>query len=1067
MKKKSQVNNTFIIVFSIAIVVLILISVGSYIFLKSDKGAGEVEEDELVGEEIEPSVEEKIEITLIKDSLKPRVRMGGGSVGGGGGGGGAPSPTPTPEPSEELEDDEKEEREEIEAVPCSTNEDCSDGLYCNGEEICNEGDCQPGILSEYDDGISCTIDNCDEINDIVTHTADNELCQDGLYCNGAEICDPVNDCQAGTAVDVDDGILCTVDSCDEGEDVSDDLGQVVYDTNECTCEPETQEVDCNDNNACTDDVCVDFACSNNNNNANICDDEFWCTIGDRCYEGSCISDSKPVDDGVSCTTDSCDEVNDAIVHNPDDSLCDDGLYCNGFESCDVINDCQLGVAPSIDDGVGCTIDNCDEGSDTIINTPSNNLCENGLYCDGAEVCDVINDCQLGVAPSIDDGVRCTIDNCDEGTDTITNSPDDSLCEDYGCKVGMCSLESGCSFEVDSSCIMPESKIVNNGDSVQGPLVMKLQRKENGNWITEETITENIIVPANGIVGLSEYWNDISASSSGIHRVYASFEFNGQIIEDDWKIKVQDGELATKGFFEIIISWFKNLFGGKEEVEIENVGELGTAGIGSGNNVEILVATVKDDYDTGEIIELTTAETDLDSTPPPSGCEYPDPDIFVPVAGLNKPNYLGFVTEPVFCSKITRISKNYDERIINQDGEDIGRWGETTKNIYVTHTNWNINNELFYLRSYKPGFRMTFYADSLLPRKKEAVKNSDFRWSKNPSTPYVQYAFPKDNFYYKWDVVNGYDRNTMEGIETINLPFKTLKIPKLEIAYNNGKEYMAMPGTQDDTGDIYVYVIELNNVNNPGRVVASYKLENPTSIYTHSFRFSPDGKHILYGYSPNTLWRILDVDLDNGQITLHRLPSNPSDCSSSCTSTNLDNGYFPFVWGHPVFGYGSDRDIYLVGQNSRWNKKVLQGVEGIKDDNKLGMMTAYNTRTKQYKSLTYPDMTNPGPGAVSGESEPFHSSAEGGYAFVSYAKYTPGGRRGTKYEKELLAIDITNPAGGIYRLGHHRANERNGIRYQVFPVASPDLKKLFFSSSWGDDQSQVEGYIIDLDLPEIL
>ena len=62
---------------------------------------------------------------------------------------------------------------------------------------------------------------------------------------------------------------------------------------------------------------------------------------------------------MGCTIDSCDEANDRIVHVPNDTRCDDALFCNGAEVCDVTNDCQAGQAPRLDDGVGCTADACD------------------------------------------------------------------------------------------------------------------------------------------------------------------------------------------------------------------------------------------------------------------------------------------------------------------------------------------------------------------------------------------------------------------------------------------------------------------------------------------------------------------------------------------------------------------------------------------------------------------------------------------------------------------------------------------------------------------------------------
>ena len=36
--------------------------------------------------------------------------------------------------------------------------------------------------------------------------------------------------------------------------------------------------------------------------------------------------------------------------------CNDGLYCNGLETCDALNGCQVGTPPNCNDSVSCTID---------------------------------------------------------------------------------------------------------------------------------------------------------------------------------------------------------------------------------------------------------------------------------------------------------------------------------------------------------------------------------------------------------------------------------------------------------------------------------------------------------------------------------------------------------------------------------------------------------------------------------------------------------------------------------------------------------------------------------------
>jgi hypothetical protein len=49
---------------------------------------------------------------------------------------------------------------------CTVDEDCDDGLVCNGSEICG-GRCVPGTPPDCDDGVaaSCSGDDCDDCFD--------------------------------------------------------------------------------------------------------------------------------------------------------------------------------------------------------------------------------------------------------------------------------------------------------------------------------------------------------------------------------------------------------------------------------------------------------------------------------------------------------------------------------------------------------------------------------------------------------------------------------------------------------------------------------------------------------------------------------------------------------------------------------------------------------------------------------------------------------------------------------------------------------------------------------------
>jgi len=323
--------------------------------------------------------------------------------------------------------------------------DCDDGLFCNGAEACNLlVGCVGGTPPPVDDGIACTADSCDEVQDLVVHVPDDGFCDNGLFCDGSEVCDPGSGCVVGNVPGLDDGISCTQDECVEAS------GQVTHTPLDSLC-----------------------------NDGLFCNGEETCDAVLDCQAGT----PPVVDDGVSCTADDCDEASDSIVHTPNDAACDNGLFCDGSETCDAVLDCQPGSAPQLDDGVGCTVDSCDEGADIVRNDASDALCDNGLFCDGAETCDPALDCQAGALLILDDGVACTVDSCDEAADTVTHVGSNALCDDGSfcngaetcdlftdCQPGVppnpddglaCTID-GCSDELGSLTHIPNDALCNNG-----------------------------------------------------------------------------------------------------------------------------------------------------------------------------------------------------------------------------------------------------------------------------------------------------------------------------------------------------------------------------------------------------------------------------------------------------------------------------------------------------------------------------------------------------------------------------------------------------------------------------
>jgi hypothetical protein len=283
-------------------------------------------------------------------------------------------------------------------------------VFCNGAEICQGNVCAAGA-DPCDDAVGCTVDACDEAGQICRHTPDDGLCDNGLFCDGAEVCDALLDCQPS-------GDPCVGELCDEAGDA---------------CVECLVDADCDDGVFCNGaEICQANVCAAG---ADPCAGELCDEAGDACVE--CLTGAD-CDDGVFCNgTESCqanvcavgadpcagqvcDEAGDACAECLVDADCDDGLFCNGAESCQG-NVCAAGDDPC-DDAVGCTADVCDEVGQSCSYTPDAALCDNGLFCDGAETCDAVLGCSAGTDP-------CAGEMCDENGDACVECRTDQDCDD--------------------------------------------------------------------------------------------------------------------------------------------------------------------------------------------------------------------------------------------------------------------------------------------------------------------------------------------------------------------------------------------------------------------------------------------------------------------------------------------------------------------------------------------------------------------------------------------------------------------------------------------------------------
>ncbi|MBI4717600.1 MAG: SBBP repeat-containing protein [Planctomycetes bacterium] len=78
---------------------------------------------------------------------------------------------------------------------CHGDADCDDGAFCNGGEACTDGACVPGTAPCPDTPEGCK--PCDETNDVCATPCDDDTdCSNGVFCDGQEVCDGCV-CQSG------------------------------------------------------------------------------------------------------------------------------------------------------------------------------------------------------------------------------------------------------------------------------------------------------------------------------------------------------------------------------------------------------------------------------------------------------------------------------------------------------------------------------------------------------------------------------------------------------------------------------------------------------------------------------------------------------------------------------------------------------------------------------------------------------------------------------------------------------------------------------------------------------
>lgn len=211
--------------------------------------------------------------------------------------------------------------------------------------------------------------------------------------------------------------------------------------------------DCNDQNPCTDDTCVDTVCQHANNTGACADDQDDCT-DDVCAAGACThpANTAPCEDDLDdCTTDVC--AGDICTHPSNNTCsCQKAADCNDTNPCTndscVGNQCVYAnnTLGCVNDQNPCTTDVCQDGACQHKNNTAS-CTDDGDACTG-DVCALGQCTHPGIAGCCSgdgdcyDGNVCTDETCvshvcQKAFNTLGCTGDTSPCTGDVCGAGDC------------------------------------------------------------------------------------------------------------------------------------------------------------------------------------------------------------------------------------------------------------------------------------------------------------------------------------------------------------------------------------------------------------------------------------------------------------------------------------------------------------------------------------------------------------------------------------------------------------------------------------------------------
>ncbi len=301
---------------------------------------------------------------------------------------------------------------------CPLDQACDDANPCTTNDRCNAAGVCAGAALDCDDQLACTQDSCS--GGTCAHATLAGFClTDGeaAACVATGNADPANGCR-----------VCSLGAAGGAAFTTLANGATCSDSNACTTQDTCQAGACTGGPAlvCTsNDPCHAAGCDPAHgctltNTTAACEDGDPCTTGDVCAGGQCQTGGGALscDDQDPCTDDSCEA----------------GVGC-GYEA-------------HCDDGNPCTNDSCDV-TGVCGNVQFTGPCNDSDPCTNGETCDAAGVCGSGTTVDCDDTNTCTVDTCvsDRGGCLhlfVTPECGETGCVPVGCDDGIaCTTDDQC------------------------------------------------------------------------------------------------------------------------------------------------------------------------------------------------------------------------------------------------------------------------------------------------------------------------------------------------------------------------------------------------------------------------------------------------------------------------------------------------------------------------------------------------------------------------------------------------------------------------------------------------